>query len=145
MVKEIGKSWKLTLAWKINSSSPVPKEVVPKWDQFWGGSTLDPIPTPDPYLGCNFLTLMRVHSVSSSSPIYVSPKIMYGGSTLDLDPAPDPYLCCTLWGSTSHLRSCGAIVLSMKDPMLSSKLNISSHISVYQYKPYYFTFQVKFW
>ena len=60
--------------------------------------------------------------------------------TLDPEPAPAPNLCCTFWGSTPspapvpsifHLRSCGAIVLSTNNPMLSSKFNISSHIPVY--------------
>ena len=87
------------------------------------------------------LYLLKVHSISSSSPDCLTLDHVWGGSTPDL--ALDPYLCCTFWGSTpspapvpsmSHLRSClgGQLqiqipicVVSFQDPL---HLWLQSHL-----------------
>ena len=60
----------------------------------FGGLTLSLDLAPDPYLLCNFLTFIMVHSISAPVPS-MSHLRSCGESTLDPDPALDPYLCCT--------------------------------------------------
>ena len=100
-----------------------------------GRSIQDPDPAPDSYLHCNLWG-----STPSPAPVPSMSHLRSCGRSIP-DPDPDPYLCCTFWGSTPslalvtsmcHIRSCGETVLSTNNPMVFfSKLNISSHISVY--------------
>ena len=87
-----------------------------------GGSTPDLDPAPDPYLGCTF-DLNFGSNLSPAQGPSMSHLCSSEGSTLDQDPAPDPYMGCTFWPEFS-------LYWYHVNPMLSSKLNLLSHISI---------------
>ena len=97
-----------------------------------GGSTLDLDPAPDPYVGCNFLTLISgpLHPQLQTHLSHLS-SCGVGGweSTRDLDPAPDPYLGCnflTLISGPLHpqLQSHLCLTLAHVEDQLQNQLQI---------------------